>query len=278
MLKKSLNVAVLFCILILSIGVITLASCNTSKDKEAVQETAPAIGLAGDWLLTSMLSNGVEVAIPTDTVITFSADAEGNQTYSVYGFGGVNNYNASVAVDDGSFSAGAIGTTMVAGPEADEQIESQFLTLLRDSNTVSISDDKNGMVIGDGTGKNQLLFARMALDGSSWILVAYNNGSAVTSLPEQVSAPELTFGAEEVLSGFTGVNYLNGEYDADYMVRTIAFPYTGATRMAAPSQVAAVMEQNFLDLLSDVEAYAISGNTLTLLAPDGMTLLVFNKK
>lgn len=266
--------------LILVLGVFVLGGCASSKEIPAAagQEEVVMDELAGDWLVVSVMGNGTEKSVPDGVFASFSADSEGNGKYAVYGFAGVNNYNAAVAVSGASFSAGDIATTMMAGSPAAEQFERIFLDVLASADTVTFSADSKGAVVGDGTGRNAVIMRRQGLGGTSWVLTASNTGGAVASLPQVAASPELSFGADGSVAGFTGVNYLTGEYRVDNASRALSFPQLGTTRMAAADEDAASMEQSYLDLLGKCAVYQLSGDVLRLLDKGGTTLLVFARK
>ena len=85
-------------------------------------------------------------------------------------------------------------------------------------------------------------------------------------------------GTKMDISGFSGSNYIVGDYTVDYALRAISFQDIGTTRMAAPSGEAAVLEQVYTDLLHKTSNFVWSGSELRLIGKDGTTLLVFATK
>lgn len=263
----------------LILGVMALAGCSSSKGvpQHGQEEIAPA-DLAGDWVVLSVLSDGTEYSVPAGLAVTFSADAQGGGTYAIYGFGGVNNYNTSATVAGSDFSVGEIATTLMAGDPEMENFERIFLDVLASADTITFSAGSSGAVIGDSIGRNAVILKRLGLEDSGWVLTSYNTGNAVASLDSGIARPEIVFGADGSVSGFTGVNYLTGSYELDNGKRTLSFSQMGTTRMAAADEDAAKMEQDYLDLLGRSSVYQLSGDTLRLLDKSGKTLLVFTRK
>lgn len=265
-------------ILSLLAGVFILNGCASTKTSSPESQNATNIDFAGDWIVVSVLNNGTEATTTDNIHATLSADALGNGTFAVYGFAGVNNYNATATVDGTKFSAEALATTLMAGTPEAEQFERSFLEVLVTVDTVMFAANGNGMELRDETSLNALILQRLVLNDSAWTLSAYKDANAVVTIPSGITTPELTFSANNELSGFTGVNYLTGTYNADATKRTLSFPQIGTTRMAAATESAASMEQAYLDLLGAATVYQISGDTLRMLSDDGTTLLVFNRK
>ena len=276
--KTTKNIFLVCGTLFLILGVVLMAGCSSNKsitDSNAGAMVSDSV--VGDWVVLSVLSDGVDNTVPAGVKVTFSVDKEKGDNYVVYGFAGVNNYNVSVKIDGSDFVCGDIAVTLMAGDSAAENFERVFLNVLQNSNVITMSADSNGMVIGDASGKNAVILARQGLEGSNWTLVSYNLGSALETLTEGLNEPKLNIGLEGAVSGYTGINYITGIYKINNEKRAISFSQLVVTRMASPDEEASVLERNYLDLLEKVDAYQVSGNTLRLLNKDGMTLLTFIK-
>lgn len=261
---------------LVGVGGVMLTGCASSKGAAAKDD----IGLAGDWKLTSVLRSGAELAIPQDVTITFSADVPkmGSYDYDVYGFSGVNNYSGPVTVDGTAYSGGPFAITMMAGTPELETFERLYLETLTDADVCDIAVDGQGMGIAKSSGETALLFQKMKLDGTHWLLTAYYDGTGVQTLDQGKAVPELAFGTKLDVSGFSGSNFVVGSYEVDYATRTIAFQEIGTIKEAAPAKEAAILEQVYLNLLGKSANYVLSGNTFQLIGKDGTTLLVFTAK
>ena len=261
---------------LVAVGGVMLTGCASSKGAVAQDD----VGLAGDWKLTSVLHSGAELAIPQDVAITFSADVPkmGSYDYDVYGFSGVNNYSGPVTIEGSAYSAGPFAITMMAGSPELETFERLYLETLSDADQFRIATDGHGMEISKSSGETALLFQKMMLAGTHWLLTAYYDGTGVGSLDQSKAVPELVFGTKLDVSGFSGSNFVVGSYEVDYAARTIAFQEIGTIKEAAPVKEAAIMEQVYLNLLGKASHYVLSGNTFQLIGKDGTTLLVFTAK
>jgi len=106
------------------------------------------------------------------------------------------------------------------------------------------------------------------LAGSSWTLTAFGDGTAVAEQPSTLS-----FDAEGTrVGGKGGVNRYNGAVTISG--QAISFGPAASTRMAGPPDLMA-QEDTFFRALSDVAAYQIDGDQLTLADADGNALLIF---
>ncbi|MBO7175184.1 MAG: META domain-containing protein [Spirochaetaceae bacterium] len=267
----------IFCfVVVLLAGGMMLTGCASSKGTVATDDA----GIAGDWRLLSVLRNGSELAIPQGMTVTFSATVPeiGSYSYDVAGVAGVNNYGGPVTIDGTLYSGGPFWLTQMAGPSPLEDFERLYLETLTDADMFDISADGQGMEIAKSSGETALLFSKFKFDGSHWKLVAYFDGTGVRSVDQSKNVPDLSFGNKMDISGFSGSNFIVGDYTVDYTLRAISFQDIGTTRMAAPSGEAAVLEQVYTNLLNKTANYVWSGDELQLIGKDGTTLLVFAAK
>ena len=266
-----------FCfVVVLLVGGMMFTGCASSKGTVATDEA----GIAGDWRLTSVLRNGTELIIPQGVTVTFSATVPemGSYSYDVAGVAGVNNYGGPVTIEGNMYSGGPFWLTQMAGPAPLEEFERLYLETLTDADMFGISADGQGMEIAKSSGETALLFNKFKFDGSQWKLIAYFDGTGVRSVNQSKNVPELSFGNKMDISGFSGSNFIVGDYTVDYTLRAISFQDIGTTRMAAPSGEAAILEQVYTNLLHKTANYVWSGNELRLIGKDGTTLLVFAAK
>ena len=259
-------------------GIIFMIGCESTKKVEGnglVNDVSP---IYGDWILSSILTDGSEILLSTEFHITFSAEYKGDNIFFVYGNAGVNEFNGELTVNGNNIILGNIETTMKAGAPDAENIERIFFDVLNKVNNFVISEDGKAMSFSDVDGKNVLIFNRLGLENTSWVLDSYNTGNAILNIDDIENKPEISFDGNEGVSGFTGINYINGTYIVNLALRSIQFPQIGATRMASPSEAETMLELTYLDLLNKAAIYQISGSNLKLLSADGSILLVFNRK
>ena len=106
------------------------------------------------------------------------------------------------------------------------------------------------------------------LEGTTWVL---GGGTDIGApLGDVVVSAQFEGGT---VSGTSGCNNYNGPYTLDGDKLTIG-PNLARTQMACIGPAAAV-EQVYLKLLTQVESYSISGETLSLAGSGGKTLLTF---
>lgn len=262
-------------LIFLAIGVTILTGCVSNKNAED-KEKAKSISISGDWIIESILNQGTEHPVPAQANTTFSADSEGKNSYSVFGCAGVNDYNGTATLNGNVISFGNMATTMKAGEPTAEDFERLYFNILNNVSLVDFSANGNGLIFQDESGKNAILMKRLVLADTKWTLCAYNDGNSILSTPD--SKLSLEFNSENGISGFTGVNYLTGSFEADYANRNLSLINVGATRMASPSETDTAMEQKFLELLADCTKYHNTGAILRLMNDDGTLLLEFEKK
>ena len=109
---------------------VALAACGSGSSGNAGELNGTAWKLSG-WTLSSLK--------PSAFAITASF-ADGK----ISGHSGVNNYNGPYkSGSDGSFSVGAIASTMMAGPEPAMRAEHAYLTLLGQARSYSIEGTRS---------------------------------------------------------------------------------------------------------------------------------------
>lgn len=112
-----------------------------------------------------------------------------------------------------------------------------------------------------------------SLDATSWTLESYRDSSGimVDILPR--STTTALFQSEQV-SGSAGCNNYSAYYEVDGS--KISFDPPATTKKVCPTPPGIMGQENdFLDALSLVERYDISGDTLEMDDDGGDTLLVF---
>jgi heat shock protein HslJ len=108
------------------------------------------------------------------------------------------------------------------------------------------------------------------LEGTTWLLIQYREGSSMAPVPETVR-PEARFEAGTV-SGSSGCNSFTGRYVVSG--ESMSISQVATTQMACPEPQMSV-EASFLLDLATVASYSISGSQLTLRDATSSDVLVF---
>jgi heat shock protein HslJ len=103
------------------------------------------------------------------------------------------------------------------------------------------------------------------LAGSNWTLTELNGAAPVAGSPAN-----LQFDAEGRVGGTTGCNNYGGSYSADGAALSVGQLFS--TKMACEGALMQ-QEQTYLDILGRTTGFAVAGDTLTLTADGGETLV-----
>lgn len=110
------------------------------------------------------------------------------------------------------------------------------------------------------------------LTGTSWRLDSYGTISTPTDV--MVGSPiTLTFEPGGVLTGYSGCNTVEGEYETDGDAIAINY-YTGPGLHCDGSAIVE-QERMFLSILADAQSFTVTSDTLTLVS--GERILTFTK-
>lgn len=235
--------------LLLGTLVVVPACSGTSADQ---QDPKALEGV--EWLLTGASVSSVDLG----TVgITTSFDGE-----RMGGFSGVNTYGGAYTAEaDGSFSAGPLSSTLMAGPEPAMSAEQAYLKLV---------EGCNGYKVADGTltllqdGNEQLVFEvqkATELPGSKWTVTAYNNGTGGVQTVAIDSTLSIEFGTDGTVTGNSGVNTYNGPYEV--MEAGIKIGPLATTKMAGPDELMK-QEAAFIKALESCASWSVSRGQLEM--------------
>lgn len=110
------------------------------------------------------------------------------------------------------------------------------------------------------------------LAGTSWRLESYG---AVDNPTQVIEGPTitLTFESRGVLTGFSGCNIVEGEYETDGDAIAINY-YTGPGLHCDGSAIVE-QERMFLSILADSQSFTVTSDTLTVVS--GERILKFTK-
>ena len=246
---------------LLVVAMISLAACNTSSSEGSLTGSI--------WLLVDL--NGEPVQ--TGTVIT----AEFTEDSRVSGNSGCNSYNTTYELSSNKIEFGEqIAATLMACPEPVMEQESAYLEALLNTTEFEIIEDELVLYGGDKVELARFRAVDQGLAGTSWKVIAYNNGKeAVVSL---IGGTEITaeFDQEGQLTGNAGCNnyFASFETDGD----AISIGPAGSTRMAC-SEPEGVMEQEqqYLAALEMADSYKIDGMNMEMRTAEGALVANFRR-
>lgn len=111
-------------------------------------QTASVSGtLSGDWVLVELGGEPVELA-EAERAPSISFDDSASRAE---GFAGCNSYFSTYSVDGASLTFGPVGTTRMACPGMEDDIEARFLTVLRHTKAWRIKGGKLQLLGADMT-------------------------------------------------------------------------------------------------------------------------------
>lgn len=221
----------------------------------------------GDWDLVSFEKDGEKISVATATL---SITDNGDGSYAVSGFSGVNNYSGSLTVSGNNITfAPNLASTRMAGPQDAMEFEAAYLELLGNADTLSVTDSELSL----SGGKTVARFAKKALEGSAWKLTGANTGNAVVSQSGNIT---LAFNGGKA-TVFTGINTGNFDYALDEKARALSFA-DGPLTMRAGTEEEMKAQQLFLENIFKTVSYSLTGDRLTFYNADGTTLLNFVKQ
>lgn len=249
--------------IILSLAVLLLplfSACSSTDQGLSLTEQI--------WMVTEL---GGKTPLP-DTTIT----AEFNVDGKVAGSSGCNSYSGPYTVDGKNIAMGPFASTLMACPDLIMAQEFLYLKALENAATFQISD--NELTLMDADGNDLAVFTALdqGLSGTTWDVIAYNNGKeAVVSL---IIGTEITalFGEDGQLTGNAGCNDYFASYETDGDQITIGLP--GVTQKYC-SEPEGLMEQEqaYLTALQTAATYKITGMDMEMRTSAGARVASFQR-
>ncbi len=238
----------------------------------STEEPSEPVSLTGAWTLTSYGPTDT----PTLAVEGANAELTFNADGTVSGSSGCNSLNGDYSVEGDQVTFGAIVSTRMACDGAIMAQEAAVLNVLTgtasykvEGDLLTITKDSNVLVLTRGvesTGEpegSDLLGA--------WNLTSYGTTEAQSPALADVEAG-LTFNEDGTLTGTSGCNQFSGTYKVDG--NEIAFNEIASTLMLCDTPLME-QEEAMSQMLSELTAYRIEGNTLSIVK-NGM-MLVFTR-
>jgi heat shock protein HslJ len=242
----------------LSLGLLILAACASATLQPGAQVTQASGGdLTGSvWSLAQL--NGQQLVPTTSITIIFTSGGK------LSGSSGCNRYSGAYTSSGNSFqTTSPLASTMMACPQPIMDQEAAYLNSLAAARTYSVSGSQ--LILSDSSGKNALVYQaqEQVLSGTTWQVIAYNNGKQAVTSVLNGSSITLEFGTDGSLSGNSGCNSYSGTYKATGNQITVG-PLI-STKMACNSP-SGVMDQEaqYLVALQSASNYQIEGTGLEL--------------
>ena len=223
--------------------------------------------LNGNWFLEQVGNEFVNHSILQKSNPELIIDINGK---SFTGHAGCNRFSGSLFVESKTLRFTEISATEMAC--ADGGFENRCMKALTATTTYKIVD--NTLILSNPNGttltykRNKFEMKKSNALNKTWQLIELNGheiiaGNQIKGLPQlTLNTQTLTYG------GHTGCNNINGKFTNKD--NTISFLPGAMTRMACPGN----LEDDFLKAFHKVNAYALSGNMLTLFVNDE-TVMVF---
>jgi len=219
------------------------------------------------WQLTEMAGpDGTMVTPITIPTLLFEDDA-------VAGNASCNQYFGAYEIDGSSISFGQLASTeMFCGDPGVMDQEMTYLAALAAVDTWSMDGETLTLSSGDTP---LLEFAAISQDlaGSSWDLLAYNNGTGgfqSTIIDVPVTA---LFAEDGALSGSAGCNTYNATWEADD--NKLEIGPIASTAMACADEAVNQQESRYLELLGLADTYRIDAGALEIFDAEGMRTLQY---
>jgi heat shock protein HslJ len=189
------------------------------------------------------------------------------------GFSGVNQYSGPYTAESstGSFKAGPLAGTMMAGPEPLMAAESAYLKLLEACDSYKVEAGKLTLSTG---GNESLIYeaaAKAELPGSKWAVTGYNNGRQAVTGPAVDSTLTVAFGSDGKVSGDGGVNRFMGDFESG--AKSVKIGPLQSTKMAGSPELMA-QETEYLTALQNSTTWEIQSGMLTMRDASGATQIV----
>lgn len=221
------------------------------------------------WQLTEMVNLDGTIGAPlaaTAPTLAFEDDtAVGNAS--------CNRYFGSYDLDGSSIAFGPLASTeMFCGEPGIMEQEMAYLTALQSVDAWAVDDET--LTFSSG-GAPVLVYAAISQDlaGTSWDLIAYNNGTGGFQSTVIDVAVTADFAEDGTLSGSAGCNNYSASWTAED--GSIEIGPAAATLMACADAQVTVQETRYLELLTLADTYRIDAGTLEMFDADGTRTLQY---
>jgi heat shock protein HslJ len=219
-------------------------------------------GLSGNIWVVASLSGKAPLAGTTLTAEFTSAGA-------VSGSAGCNRYNGSVRSVGSTLRISSIASTEMACQPRIMTQESGYLSALASARRYSVDGGTLALKALGGRVLATFRAQSQQLAGTSWKVVAYNNGKQAVESVLAATKPTAVFAKEGTLTGFAGCNNYSAAYSG--ITPKLAIAQVSSTRKYCATPTGAMdQEARYLAALATAATYRIEGSTLELRTASGV--------
>lgn len=264
MLPRSLSILVVGSVSVAVLAVFAATAVATSSQSTVVSSLPGKI-----WVLASLA--GRTPLKGTELTSEFTAKRR------VSGSAGCNRYTGTYKVSGSTIRIAPLATTRKACAEPIERQETAFLTALSRARSFVVSGATLTLKSAGCQGLATFKAQTQALAGTSWDVLAYNNGKqAVVSV---LAETKLTaaFGKSGGLTGFAGCNDYNASYKASAPKISIG-PVASTKKYCEQPAGVSEQETSYLAALETAATYRIEGSRLELRTTDGALAVELHRK
>lgn len=246
--------------------VAVFALCSACASRAPLAPAAAGGGLDDTaWVLTSLGGQPPLAHVPVN--LRFGADG------AVSGSDGCNVLRGAFVAGAASLQIGdKLASTMMACTAPVNEQAKRYLELLLQVRRYAI--DGSYLTLSDDSGRSLLTFQsrQSTLPGSSWEVLACNNGRGGVASLVAGTRIDVHFGTNGRVNGSAGCNAFVADFDTEQNKVSIGMSRTTRKACAEP---AGVMEQEaqFLRALHSAATFRVDGDRLELRTADGATAL-----
>jgi heat shock protein HslJ len=220
------------------------------------------------WVLSSLL--GGAALVGEQRITAQFADGR------VSGSDGCNRYAAPVTLSGSSINVGPRGpSTLMACPPAVMRQADAFLAAMIAARSYQVVDGRLELLGGDRAVLATFEAQSTSLVGTTWSVVALNNGrGAVTGIESETSLTML-FAADGKVSGSGGCN----QYTANWTQEgsSLRFSPAASTRRMCPGEGIMEQEQAFFTAMQTVATMRFEGDRLEMRTADDALALMLTR-
>ncbi|MFO0826546.1 MAG: META domain-containing protein [Phycisphaerales bacterium] len=259
--------AMVACVLAAACSEPNTAPRNAGRSPAIDTASGAAFSLDGtSWVLARLAGRGAVVGqAPT-------AEFASGQ---VRGSDGCNRFTAPFTAKGSTFTvgSGAAMTQMACEPAVMDQAQA-FMSALQNARGYRVVDGRLELLSASGEVLATMTAQSTSIVGT-WDVVGYNNGrEAFVGVLDHVPL-DMTFAADNTVSGSAGCNHFNATFEMKGSA--LHFGPAGATRMACPGEGVMEQEQAFLKAMQTVATIRMEGDTADLRRADGAMALMLRR-
>lgn len=243
---------------------LTAAACGSDDDSGSGDVSLPGTG----WMATE-IAGAADLADASAPTLFFEEEK------SMNGSTGCNRYSGTYAVNGESLGLAVGPMTLVACAPPQDEIETAWLAAMTATDTFSANDETMTLFDFAGTEVATLEAISSELAGTSWTVIAYNNGNeAVVSVIVETEGTLTAEFSDDTMSGSGGCNTYNGDYSTDGDAIEIGLIAVTERACLEPE---GVMEQEslYLAALEIAATYTVGGDTMEMRTEDGALVANF---